>query len=163
LRVAAGLQGDLPALLARVLSTGLPESALLRKPPGLLEDSPWCALTVSRPGAEHDLAVRAMHPRAALLIYLTMPDAQRHATVAQLMQIFGLTQAEARLAHALVQGSSVDEYAQAQGLAMPTVRSQVRAVLDKTRTARQQDLVRLLSAIPSARAPRTLVSQRLKA
>lgn len=162
LRVAAGLPGDLPALLARVLSTGVPESALLRKPLGPQEEGPWCALTVSRPGSEHDLAVRAMHPRAALLIYLTVPEAQRHATAAQLMQMFSLTQAEARLAHALVQGSSVDEYAEAQGLAMPTVRSQVRAVLDKTRTARQQDLVRLLSAIPSARAPRVMVNQTVK-
>jgi DNA-binding CsgD family transcriptional regulator len=106
--------------------------------------------------------MRAIHPRAALLVYLTVPEAQRHATALQLMQMFGLTQAEARLAHALVQGSTVDEYAEAQGLAMPTVRSQVRAVLDKTRTARQQDLVRLLSAIPSARAPRPVAMPALR-
>jgi len=161
LRAAAGLQIDLPALLQRVLSTGVPESAVLRRAPGLGDADPWCAVTVSRPGSEHDQAVRDIHPRAALLVYLTVPEAQRHATAAQLMQMFGLTQAEARLAHALVQGSTVDEYAEAQGLAMPTVRSQVRAVLDKTRTTRQQDLVRLLSAIPSARAPRQTTAQAL--
>lgn len=162
LRTAAGLQADLPALLRRVLRTGVPESAVLRRAPGLNDADPWCAVTVSCPRTEHDQAVRAIHPRAALLIYLTVPEAQRHATAVQLMQMFGLTQAEARLAHALVQGSTVDEYAEAQGLAMPTVRSQVRAVLDKTGTARQQDLVRLLSAIPSARAPRQTTAQALR-
>lgn len=162
LRAAAGLQTDLPALLQRVLQSGVPESAVLRRPPGLGDADPWCAVTVSRPGCEHAHAVREMHPRAALLVYLTVPEAQRHATALQLMQMFGLTQAEARLAHALVQGSTVDEYAEAQGLAMPTVRSQVRAVLDKTRTTRQQDLVRLLSAIPSARAPRPVAMPALR-
>jgi DNA-binding CsgD family transcriptional regulator/PAS domain-containing protein len=162
LRAAAGLQADLPTLLQRVLSTGVPESTVLRHPPGRGDTDPWCAVTVSRPGAGHDQSMRAIHPRAALLVYLTVPEAQRHATALQLMQMFGLTQAEARLAHALVQGSTVDEYAEAQGLAMPTVRSQVRAVLDKTRTARQQDLVRLLSAIPSARAPRPVAMPALR-
>ena len=154
LRAAAGLGTDLPTLLARVQASGQPESVVLRRPPGLGDADPWCALTVSRLGHEHEQAARVMHPRAALLVYLTVPQAQRHATALQLMQMFALTQAEARLAHALVQGSTVDDYAQAQGLALPTVRSQIRSLLDKTRTARQQDLVRLLSAIPSARAPR---------
>jgi len=51
----------------------------------------------------------------------------------------------------LARGWSVDEYAKVQGLGLPTVRTQVRSVLDKTGATRQQDLVRMLALLPSAR------------
>lgn len=154
LRAAAGVGVDLAALIERTLRTGMPDSVLLRRPQGHPDAQHWCSVTICRPPHGDARLTTALHPQMALLVYLSVPNAQRCVTVSQLMQMFGLTQAEARLAQALAQGSSVDEYAHAQGLAMPTVRSQVRSVLDKTQAARQQDLVRMLASIPSVRNPR---------
>lgn len=78
-------------------------------------------------------------------------DHRRFATVRQLMDLFGLSAAEARLARALCHGDSLEEYARDQGLKMPTVKTQLRSVFAKTGTDRQSALVRLLSGIPVVR------------
>jgi len=64
-------------------------------------------------------------------------------------QLFGLSPAEARLAQALAQGLSVESHAAQCQVSVSTVRTQVRAILGKTGCARQQDLVRMLAALPS--------------
>ncbi|RZI85716.1 MAG: hypothetical protein EOP38_03910 [Rubrivivax sp.] len=151
----AASQLALGTALARVLQTGLPESVrLFGTPPKAEAPVPHC-LTLTRLARDEALPAHALHPRAELLVLVSMPQGQRSVTAHQLMQLFSLTHAEARLAHALARGWSVDEYAKVQGLGMPTVRTQVRSVLDKTGTSRQQDLVRMLAMLPSARqAPR---------
>ncbi len=63
---------------------------------------------------------------------------------------FALTDAEAELAAALASGQRLEAIAAARGVRMPTVRSQLRAILEKTRTSRQVDLVRLLTRLPVA-------------
>ena len=78
-------------------------------------------------------------------------DRKRLATARQLMELFGLTAAEARLARALTTGESLDEYAVAQGVKMPTLRTQLSSIFQKTRTARQATLVALIMAIPVLR------------
>lgn len=78
-------------------------------------------------------------------------DRRRFATGHQLMDLFGLSAAEARLARALCHGDSLEEYASDQGLKMPTVKTQLRSVFAKTGTDRQSALVRLLSGIPVVR------------
>lgn len=60
---------------------------------------------------------------------------------------FGLTQAEAVLAVALCRGASLAEFAAERGISIHTVRTQLRALLGKTRTERQADLVGLLSGL----------------
>lgn len=142
--------------LTRVLQTGLPESLRLftvSSAPSTQADAtpaPHC-LTLTRLTRDAQLPAHALHARAELLVLVSVPHAQRSVTAHQLMQLFSLTHAEARLAHALARGWSVDEYAKMQGLGLPTVRTQVRSVLDKTGAPRQQDLVRMLALLPSAR------------
>jgi DNA-binding CsgD family transcriptional regulator/PAS domain-containing protein len=141
----------LGAVLARVKETGLPESlrlfATVTAPQAC---TPHC-LTVTRLARDEHMPAQALHARAELLVLVSVPQSQRSVTAHQLMQLFSLTHAEARLAHALARGWSVDEYAKVQGLGLPTVRTQVRSVLDKTGATRQQDLVRMLALLPSAR------------
>jgi DNA-binding CsgD family transcriptional regulator len=60
---------------------------------------------------------------------------------------FSLTQAEAMLAVALCRGASLGEFAAERGISIHTVRTQLRALLGKTRTERQADLVGLLSGL----------------
>jgi len=75
---------------------------------------------------------------------------QRSHTSGQLMQWFGFTAAEARLARDLAAGGSVEEFAMTYSVSVATVRTQLRAVLQKSGTARQQDLIRLLLTLPLA-------------
>lgn len=77
--------------------------------------------------------------------------ARRIATGHQLMEIFGLTAAEARLARALAQGMRLEDYAVCNDLALPTVKTQLRGIFAKTATSRQAELVRLIMEIPAVR------------
>lgn len=86
-----------------------------------------------------------------VLCVLSRLDQRRFATVRQLMELFGLSAAEARLTRALCQGHSLEEYACDQGLKLPTVRTQLRSVLAKTGTGRQATLIRLVAGIPVIR------------
>ncbi|HEY0649746.1 hypothetical protein [Phenylobacterium sp.] len=72
-----------------------------------------------------------------------------------LTKLFGLTATEARLAVALCDGWSVRDYALERGVAVGTVRIQMKRVLAKTQCHRQADLVRrvLTSAAARTRPP----------
>ncbi|KAB2920652.1 MAG: hypothetical protein F9K30_16110 [Dechloromonas sp.] len=76
---------------------------------------------------------------------------RRIASARQLMSMFGLSAAEARLARALCHGETLEEFASAQGVKIPTVKTQLRAVFAKTQTDRQVTLVALISGIPPLR------------
>ncbi len=69
----------------------------------------------------------------------------------RLVDLFGLSPAEACLAVALAEGKRLEEVAEERRVRMPTVRTQMRAVLDKTGTTRQADLVRLIARLPAVR------------
>lgn len=78
-------------------------------------------------------------------------DRRRIATARQLIQLFGLSSAEARLARALALGESLEDYARANGLQLPTIKTQLRAIFAKTGTDRQAMLIRVLLGIPAVR------------
>lgn len=78
-------------------------------------------------------------------------DHRRTATVHQLMQLFGLSAAEARLARALASGETLEAYARENALKIPTVKTQLQATFAKTGTDRQAALVRLIMGIPAVR------------
>ncbi|WYX35916.1 hypothetical protein WJ966_02415 [Achromobacter xylosoxidans] len=59
-----------------------------------------------------------------------------------LRALFGLTEAEARLASALVAGKTVEAYARDRGVTVGTARYQLNQVLGKVGARRQADLVR---------------------
>lgn len=77
-----------------------------------------------------------------LLVSLTGDEPSGHIPVAALKALFDLTEAEARLASALVAGSTVEQYAQQRGVTVGTARYQLNQVLVKTGAHRQADLVR---------------------
>ena len=78
-------------------------------------------------------------------------DVRRVATAKQLMELFGLSAAEARLTRALARGESLDYFVATQGIRMPTARSQLRSAFAKTGTDRQAELVRLVIGVPAIR------------
>jgi DNA-binding CsgD family transcriptional regulator len=61
--------------------------------------------------------------------------------------LFDLSPAEVRATNGILQGKTIEELAVAFGLSRETIRSQVKAVLAKTGTARQADLVSLLANV----------------
>lgn len=76
---------------------------------------------------------------------------RRVASAQQLISLFGLSPAEARLARALCHGETLEEYAETQSVKLPTVKTQLRAVFAKTQTDRQVALVNLIAGIPPLR------------
>lgn len=85
---------------------------------------------------------------AALIVVsdleVRVPDCGRHLSLA-----FDLTDAEIRVALALLNGETPAEIAEARGVRLSTIRSQVKAIFAKTGTARQSELVGVLSRMPS--------------
>ena len=65
-----------------------------------------------------------------------------------LNQMYGLSRAEGALAVALCRGDTLQEYAEAAGLSVATVRTQLKAIFQKTATSRQAELVSLLLQVP---------------
>ena len=86
-------------------------------------------------------------PRGLALVALRRLDGTRPTIAERLRQLFGLTCAEATLALALLAGQHLDEIAAARQVRISTLRFQLRAVLDKTGTRGQSDLVRLLARL----------------
>jgi DNA-binding CsgD family transcriptional regulator len=93
-------------------------------------------------GAAHDVFGRA----AALLI--ATPVEPRAVPGAEVLQgLFDLTAAEARIARAIGEGSTIKDIAGRCGVSHETVRNQLKAVLAKTGLRRQAELTRLLGGL----------------
>jgi DNA-binding CsgD family transcriptional regulator len=80
---------------------------------------------------------------------LVITDVEHRPPVPEdlLRATFGLTPAEARLACRLAAGESLEEACEALAIAKNTARFQLRAVFDKTGTARQGELIALLARL----------------
>jgi DNA-binding CsgD family transcriptional regulator len=63
---------------------------------------------------------------------------------ADVARIFGLTKAEARLTLAITNGMTATEYSSEHGISINTAYSQIKAILAKTGTQRQAELIKLV-------------------
>lgn len=95
--------------------------------------------------------------RAAILC-VTDPQARANVSESRMQQMFGLTPAEARVARALMEGASPREAADKLGVRYQTARNQIQALMQKTGTSRQVELVLLLARVtaPEPQAPSSL-------
>ncbi len=83
---------------------------------------------------------------AAATILVVADLRQGRALPAELMQgLFDLTPAEARVARGLTNGHTVGTLADVHGVTSATIRTQLKAIFAKTGTARQADLVAMLT------------------
>jgi DNA-binding CsgD family transcriptional regulator len=89
--------------------------------------------------------------RPAVLVLLRQRDRGRYPSEQQLMQLFGMTPAEARLARGLVHGLAPEECAAEAGVTIHTVRTQQRRICEKTGVTRAPDFVRLIGSIAAVR------------
>lgn len=89
---------------------------------------------------------------SGVLVMMTDADLAGEIPPAALRALFDLTEAESRLASALVQGDTLEQYAQRRGVSVGTVRYQLKQVLAKTGANRQSDLVRKVLCSAAAHA-----------
>ncbi|GAA0573308.1 helix-turn-helix transcriptional regulator [Caenispirillum bisanense] len=88
---------------------------------------------------------------AAVVLLSTEP---RSLPVGRMLcDLFGLTPAEARVAVELACGATLRELAERRAVRISTLRSQLKAVLEKTDSHRQSDLVRLVLLLSQTAAP----------
>ncbi len=91
--------------------------------------------------------------RASVILQMTDPLARAMPDRTILIDAFDLTPSEAILAADLLCGLSVGEAAARRGRSVATMRTHLASILAKTGTARQSDLVRLLSRLPRTTRP----------
>jgi DNA-binding CsgD family transcriptional regulator len=117
---------------------------LIERPSG---KAPFRLLIAPLPESGNNLLEAAKGATALILI----TDPERIATVPgdHLRSIFRLTKGEAQVALGIVAGKTADEIAEERGVSVGTVRTQLKALLQKTGTDRQAELVRLLLTIPT--------------
>jgi DNA-binding CsgD family transcriptional regulator len=73
------------------------------------------------------------------------PELSAAPPIEALRALYGLTDAEARLTCALLEGARLEDYAERVGISMNTARTHLKSVFAKTDTDRQAELMRLLS------------------
>ncbi|MDZ3833320.1 MAG: helix-turn-helix transcriptional regulator [Sphingopyxis sp.] len=86
------------------------------------------------------------------LLLLIPVTSERAPSISLLKSLFDLTPSEARVASGIARGDTPEDIAAAGGVAISTIRTQLRRTLEKTGTARQADLAGLLGRI-GATAP----------
>ena len=91
-------------------------------------------------------------PDAAVLVVIVNPANRADIPIGWVMDAYGLTQAEARVAVAASSGSTVFESATQLGLSPNTVKTHLRKVFAKTGISRQTELVRLMTLNRPAQA-----------
>ena len=79
--------------------------------------------------------------RNGVALILIDPSQAPPLSAGHVTSLFGLTPAEAQLAVALSQGTSLNAYASRRGISVGTVRIQMKRILEKTDSRRQADLV----------------------
>lgn len=83
------------------------------------------------------------------MLILTPQQSSQPADSLWLGSMFDLTPAEARVASALMTGAALESIATQHRVSLGTVRTQLRAIYEKTCTHRQAQLVALLHATSS--------------
>lgn len=127
--------------------------AAVSSQPGAAVQRPGTVLLISRPsGAKSfEVLVSPLPPssqlskgRPAASLFITDPEQETQLDSTALRNLFGLTPAEIRLATALVEGRSVEDYAETASISSNTARTHVKRIYSKTGVNRQSELVRLL-------------------
>ncbi|MYM66078.1 helix-turn-helix transcriptional regulator [Pseudoduganella sp. FT55W] len=85
----------------------------------------------------------------AVAVFLTDSAEAQRSLGGALSRFYQLTEAEARLTEALVNGSTLQEYADKRQLSINTVRTQLKAACAKIGVKRQSDLVRVVLTGPA--------------
>jgi DNA-binding CsgD family transcriptional regulator len=101
-------------------------------------------------GGDDDRAAVLSIKDAAAMVMLCDPDREAQVPAAWMMDAYGLTMAEVRVAVAASCGTTVAATARRLAISPNTVKTHLRRVFDKTGTCRQAELSRLMATISLA-------------
>ncbi|HWB51528.1 MAG TPA: LuxR C-terminal-related transcriptional regulator [Stellaceae bacterium] len=93
--------------------------------------------------------------RARALLFLTDPASEPASRERDLVTLYGLTPAEAALLAALLNGRTLQRYADETGISMNTAKTHLRHIFEKTGRSRQADLIREVLMNPLLRMAAT--------
>jgi DNA-binding CsgD family transcriptional regulator len=111
----------------------------LPRPSGL---RPWLL-----DGIDCSDTMRGANGRAAALLLITDVERPARLTTELLAQVFELTVTEANLARELASGKSLQEASAQLAISEGHARQRLKAIFDKTNTARQGELIALLAKL----------------
>ena len=147
------LQAASPALTTRLL-------ALIARASGAAGPALSGVLRLPRPSGLDDLVVLALplsgrggqcgEPAASVMLQIGDHTLRAGPRLEWLRSGFGLTEAEARLALALLAGESPADVAARTERSVATVRTHLASLFAKTGTSRQAELLNLLARLPAA-------------
>lgn len=134
-------------LLAKVLdvddATGPAiETCTVMRPSG---KRPYRVLAVSLDAADDD----ARCPPDTACLFISDDEGSLYPEQKWLESLFGLTRTEARLASLLAGGATLEQATADMNIGMPTARTHLSRVLDKTGASRQAELVRIILRSPT--------------
>lgn len=98
------------------------------------------------PHSKNDASSRGA---AVAVVFLTDPEAPVRLPIETLVEQYGLSPSELRVLMGLMQGQVPRAIAEALGIAMPTIRTHLRHLFEKTGTSRQAQLVQLALSMNS--------------
>jgi PAS domain-containing protein/DNA-binding CsgD family transcriptional regulator len=87
--------------------------------------------------------------RGELLLLVTDPDRSVSFPDEVLHALFNFTPAETEVANGLLMGYSAEEIASLRRVCASTVRQQIKSMLSKTGTSRQNEMIRLIMTLPA--------------
>ncbi len=90
----------------------------------------------------------ARRDQPSVALFLSAPDRRKRAPEALLIDLFGLTPTEARVAGALASSTRAVDVAAELGVSQTTISFHMRNLFQKTGTHRQADLIALILALP---------------
>jgi DNA-binding CsgD family transcriptional regulator/PAS domain-containing protein len=123
-----------------------PQPIRLTTPDGELVVTAWATPKRSKTTWLPSVSAASDQPlHTCVMVQLLRPG--HRLTPSLLMELYGFTAAEARLAKELVQGTTVEKYAQSFHISVATVRTQLRQILAKSGHARQQELIAHLASL----------------
>ena len=131
--------------LVRMALLGAPEGSMSVPCPG--DGSLLTILVSSVRGRDVGRFADLSMPDAAVLLFIVDPANRAAIPLAWIMDAYGLTPAEAKVAVAASSGLTIPEAAFRLGVSTNTIKTHLRKVFAKTGTNRQTELARLMASI----------------
>lgn len=88
--------------------------------------------------------ITARGESGAVALYVCDPESSINVPADALKSIYGMTDAEAGVATMIVNGLSIKEISQLNGVSVETVRSQLKSIFTRMGVKKQQDMIRVL-------------------
>ncbi|TWT11618.1 helix-turn-helix transcriptional regulator [Reyranella sp. CPCC 100927] len=146
-RIEARMPGRAQQLnkLIAAAQRGMVGGAMKLPQPGT--DKPLTVLVTSVRGRDVGRFADAALPDASVLLFFIDPSHNARIPVDWLMNAYGLTAAEAKVALVAASGVAVAKMADQLGLSTNTIKTHLQQVFAKTGTNRQAELARLMASI----------------